>query len=82
MGHIIFWQMPMIVEENIDTIQKNTKALLDASKKVDLDVNTEKTKYMLMLRCEKAWRRHSIKIENISFEDVAQFEYLGTTLTD
>jgi retron-type reverse transcriptase len=36
-----------IVGENSDTIQKNTKALLDASK-VGLEVNPEKTKYMLV----------------------------------
>jgi hypothetical protein len=43
-----------ILEENIDTIQKNTEALLDASKEVGLEVNAEKTKYMLMSRCKKA----------------------------
>jgi hypothetical protein len=31
-----------IVGENIDTIQKNTKALLDASKDIGLEVNPEK----------------------------------------
>jgi hypothetical protein len=40
------------VGENIDTIQKNTKALLCASKEVGLEVNPEKTKYMLVLRCQ------------------------------
>jgi hypothetical protein len=33
-----------IVVENIDTIHKNTKALLDASSEVGLEVNSEKTK--------------------------------------
>jgi hypothetical protein len=58
------------------------KALLDASKEVGLEVNTEKTKYMLVSRCQKAGRRQSIKIGNMSFESVAKFTYLGTTLTD
>jgi hypothetical protein len=46
-----------IVGENIDTIQRNTKTLLDASKEVGLEVNPEKTKYMLVSRCQKAGQR-------------------------
>jgi hypothetical protein len=45
-------------------------------------VNPEKTKYLLMSRYQKAEQRHSIKIANRSFEDVAKFKYLGTILTD
>jgi hypothetical protein len=57
------------VGENIDTIQKNTEALLDASKEVGLEVNPEETKYLLMSRCKKAGQKHSIKIVNRAFED-------------
>jgi hypothetical protein len=71
-----------IMRENIDTIQKNTKSLLDASKKVGLEVNPEKTKYMLVSRCQKAGQRQRIKVGNRSFESVAKFKYLGTNLTD
>jgi hypothetical protein len=62
--------------------RKNTKALLDASKEVSLEVKPEKTKYMLVSRCQKAGKKQSIKIGNRSFESVAKFKYLETTLTD
>jgi hypothetical protein len=71
-----------IVGKNISTIKKTTKALLDASKEIGLEVNLEETKYMLMSRSQKIRQKHSIKIANRSFEDVAKFKYLGTTLTD
>jgi hypothetical protein len=67
--------------ENRDTIQKNTEVLLDAGKEVGLEVNSEKTKYMLMSR-KKAGQNHCIKMANRSFKGVAKFKYLGTTLTD
>jgi hypothetical protein len=44
-------------------------------------VNSEKTKYMLMSRSQKIGQMHNIKVANRSFEDVAKFKYLGTTLT-
>jgi hypothetical protein len=37
---------------------------------------------MLVSRCQKAGQRQSIKIGNWSFEDVAKFKYVGTTLAD
>jgi hypothetical protein len=43
-------------------------------------MNPEKTKYMLVSRCQRTGQ--SIKIGNRSFESVAKFKYLGTTLTD
>jgi hypothetical protein len=39
-----------LLGDNIDTIHKNTETLIDASKEVGLEVNVEKTKYMLVSR--------------------------------
>jgi hypothetical protein len=72
----------VIVGETIDTIQKNIKSLLNASKEVGNGMNSEKTKYMLTSRCQKAGQRQSINIANRSFKHVAKLKYLGTTLTD
>jgi hypothetical protein len=67
---------------NIDTINKNTETVIDASKEVCLEVNVEKTKYMLVSRDQYAGQNREIKIGNRSFENVSQFKYLGTTVTD
>jgi hypothetical protein len=69
-----------IVGENTYHKEKH-RALLDASKEVGLEVNPEKTKFILMSRSQKVGQEHSVQIANRSFEDVAKFKYLGTTLT-
>ncbi|KAJ4436805.1 hypothetical protein ANN_16937 [Periplaneta americana] len=68
--------------ENPQTIRENTGILLEASKEIGLEVNPEKTKYMIMSRDENIVRNGNIKIENLSFEEVEKFKYLGATVTN
>jgi hypothetical protein len=68
--------------DNIDTTKKNMETLIDASKEVGLEINVEKTKHMLISRHQNVGQNRDIKIANRSFENVLQFKYLGTTVTD
>ena len=46
------------------TIRKNTDSLLIASKEIGLEVNAEKTKYMVMSRDKNAGQNGYIQIGN------------------
>jgi hypothetical protein len=71
-----------LLGDNIDTIKKNTETLIDASKEVGLEIKVDKTKYMLLSRHQNVGQNWDIKIANKSFENVSQFKYLGTTVTN
>ncbi|KAJ4439207.1 hypothetical protein ANN_07326 [Periplaneta americana] len=68
--------------ENPQTIRENTGILLEVSKEIGLEVNPEKTKYMIMSRDQNIVRNGNIKIGNLSFEEVEKFKYLGATVTN
>jgi hypothetical protein len=66
----------------IHSIKKNAKDLVIASKEIGLEVNAEKTEYVVMSRNQSAGQNRNIKIDNKSFERVEEFKYLGATLTN
>jgi hypothetical protein len=72
----------ILIGDKVNTINKNTETLIDASKEVGLEVNAEKTKYMLLSRHQNAEKNHNIKIANRPSENPAKFKYLGTTVTN
>jgi hypothetical protein len=55
-------------------------AVLDASKEIGLEVNSEKTKYMFLSRHQTAGQSNYIKVANKSFEKVAKFKNLGAAV--
>jgi hypothetical protein len=66
-----------LLGDNIDTIKRNTETLTDVSKEVNLEVNTEKTKYMFLPCHQNPGQNQDIKTANRCFENVEQFRYLG-----
>jgi hypothetical protein len=67
---------------SLQTVKENAEALVVATKETGLEVNADKTKYMIMSRDRNAGRGDSVKIDNSSIERVEEFNYLGRTLTD
>jgi hypothetical protein len=53
-----------LLGNNIDTIKKNTEILIDGSKGVGLEINVDKTKYMLLSRHQNVDQNRDIKIAN------------------
>ncbi|KAJ4431801.1 hypothetical protein ANN_20406 [Periplaneta americana] len=68
--------------KNPETIRENTEILLEANKAIGLEVNPEKTKYVIVSRDQNIVRNGNIKIGDLSFEEVEKFKYLGATVTD
>ena len=56
--------------------------LNSCTRETGLEVNADKTKYMVMSRDQNAGRIHSVWIDNCTFERVEEFKYLKTTLTN
>jgi rhamnogalacturonyl hydrolase YesR len=53
-----------LLEDNIATIKKNMETLIDASGEVGLEINAEKTKYMLLSRHQNVGQNRGIKMAN------------------
>ena len=56
--------------------------LVAATREIGLEVSADKTKCMVMSRDQNAGRIHSVRTDNITFQRVEEFKYLGTTLTN
>jgi sorting nexin-29 len=71
-----------ILGGSVHTVRENAEALVVATKEIGLEVNADKTKYMVMSRDRNAGRGDGVKIDNRSIERVEEYKCLGEKLRD
>jgi hypothetical protein len=71
-----------LLGDSTNTIKENSETLIEASRDIGLEINAEKTKYMIMTRHPNSGQNQNIRTTNESFEKVAKFKYLEMTLTN
>ena len=72
--------MPMMLiywGGSVHKVKENAEVLVSATKEIGLEVNADKTKYIIMSRDQNVGRSHNMKIDNSSIERVEEFKYLG-----
>ena len=71
-----------ILGGSVQTVKRNSEALVFAGKENRLEVNVDKTKYMVMSGDQSAGQKQNIKTDNSSFERMEVFKYLGKPVTN
>jgi hypothetical protein len=71
-----------ILGGSVHTVKENADALVVATKEFGLQVNADKTTYMIMSRDQNTGRSYSMKTDNSSIDWLEEFKYLGTTFTN
>ena len=76
----------ILILHNLDFVNsEHTKFKFNwfiSSKDIGLEVNSEKTKYVITSRHQNVIQNQNIAIRNLSFENVEKLKYLGVTVTN
>jgi hypothetical protein len=69
---LVYADVVSIFGGNVHTMKKK-RLLLSASKETGLEVNDDKTKYIVMSRDQKAGQNHNIKTESLKGRNISNF---------
>jgi EAL domain-containing protein (putative c-di-GMP-specific phosphodiesterase class I) len=71
-----------LLGDSINTIKENTETFLESNRDIVLEINAEKTTYVIVSHHLNLGQNQNIRIVNESLENVAKFKYLGMMLTN
>jgi hypothetical protein len=71
-----------LLGDSVNTVKDNSETLLGVIRDFGLEINAGKTMYMIMSRNPNSGQNQNLRIANESFENVARFKHLGTTITN
>ena len=75
-------EVNMLGDNILHTVRENTEISIKTNKEIGLEVNSDKTKYMIASRQQNIVQNQNTVIENLSFENVEKFKYLGIMVTN
>jgi hypothetical protein len=67
---LVFADSVNMLGGSVHTMRKNTRTLVVASKEIGLEVNADKTKYIVLSQDQNAGRSNKLNIDNNFFERV------------
>jgi hypothetical protein len=79
---LLVYAVNINILEEATYYKRKLRSFFMASNENGLEINADKTKYMLMSRDQNPRRSHSIKNYNRSFARLEEFKCLPTTLTN
>jgi hypothetical protein len=79
---LVYADEVILLGDSVNTIKENWETLVEAGRDIGLEINAEKTKYMIMSPHPNSGQNQNIRIANELFENVAKFKHLRTTLTN
>jgi hypothetical protein len=63
-----------LLDDSVNTVKENKETLLEASRDIGLEINAEKTKYMILSRHPNTGQNRNIRIANELFANVGKFK--------